>query len=301
MAIGRGPRLLRLILGGALLLAAPGGAQVAPGGDPNGFVECRVGDRSVYKPRRQCPPRDTIVRDRKPAGAAQNSGWAALDAESGVTRVPVVACRSRAELAEIGANRPENRAVLTRLAVKRGRCTRLAAHTGFAIANRGGDALQIRTAEQGRLWVAPDLDVPDLARLPLAGRLEPDPSDGAVPAALTPEEQQAVDAELAQKKTVPGFVGRVQIGGPSHVPGVRDGGAARKAAGPGGDDGHRRSCLCANGQTISADRSCDEACDVQASFGSNDVDRRGCHYRGELMPCQESGRRKAEDRMRRGY
>ena len=63
-------------------------------------------------------------------------------------------------------------------------------------------------------------------------------------------------AELATKKTVPGFVGRVRPGrgvGGSHVPGVRDGSAsAGRSSGSGGS--YTRSCLCTNGRTITSSR-----------------------------------------------
>jgi hypothetical protein len=125
----------------------------------------------------------------------------------------------------------------------------------------------------------------------LVGHLQPEAGDPAAhaPPGLTAAEQEKVDADLARKGTVPGFVGRVKPRG--------SGGAGDSDTSDGGP--LTKTCLCSNGKTVYAQQSCDDACGTHASAGSNAVDRRGCHYRGELMDCRESARRKAAEALRR--
>jgi hypothetical protein len=219
------------------------------------------------------------------AGSGQSS-WAAIEDDRGITLVPVLACRTRKALAGITSSAPENRAVLVRLFVKQGECTRLPQYTPIIAIARTSEDLQVRTTDLGRLWVSQTTRISGLAEMALAGRLAPESSKPVPTSGLTADEREAVDAQLDEKETVPGFVRRVRVG---------DGaGGSRSDSG----DTRRRSCRCTNGKTITAFRPCDEACDVQASIGSNEVDKKGCHYKGELMDCRESGRRKAMDQMR---
>jgi len=222
------------------------------------------------------------------AGSGQSS-WAAIEDDRGITLVPVLACRTRNALARVSSSGPENWGVFVRLFVEQGECTRLPQYTSIILIDRTLEALHVRTAGLGRLWVSQTTRVPGLAEMALGGRLKEESSEPAPASGLTDDEQKAVDAQLAEKETVSEFAGRARIG--------------RRTGGSRGDssDTKRRSCRCTNGKTITAFRPCDEACDVQASIGSNEVDKKGCHFHGELMDCRESGRRKAEERLRRGY
>jgi hypothetical protein len=294
-----------LALALTLLLWDPSAPLAEESADLDGYVECQVGGRKVLKRRRECLGRNSVTRDFGAEEAAGDAQWASIEGDRGVTLAPVLACRTSQALGNVISTATENRALLARVAVQSGQCTRLPRQTFFALSERVGGALRIRSAELGRLWASDAIRVPGLETLPLAGRLAPDTRDQPPAAGLSEEEQDAVKAELAAKKTVPGFVGRVRPGrgvGGSHVPGVRDGSAsAGRSSGSGGS--YTRSCLCTNGRTITSSRPCDEACDVQSAVGSNEVDRKGCHYKGELMDCRESGRRKGEDlaRRHRGY
>jgi len=162
------------------------------------------------------------------------SSWAAIEDDRGITLVPVLACRTREALTRVTSSAPENRAVFVRLSVKQGECTRLPLHTPFIPIDRTSGVLHVRTMDLGRLWVSQATRVLGLAEMPLAGRLVPESSEPVSTSGLTADEQEAVDALLAEKETVPGFMRGVRIGGRSHVQGGSHNQGARNGGGQSG-------------------------------------------------------------------
>lgn len=230
------------------------------------------------------------------AAGADPNGWAAVEGDQGISMEPVLACRTVDDLrAVFGASEP-NWGTLAQAAVRRGRCTRLPAYSVFMSVSQGPGAMQIHTLQHGRLWVATTGRVPDLAQLPLQGRLEPEP-ESQPPARFTKEELREIREQLSRKETAPGVGGRVQIGDRSHVPAIREGRHRSRAD---SDDTTMRSCRCTNGRYIKAQRSCDEACDVHTSVGESGPSDDGyCYFHGERMDCERVGELTFEERARR--
>lgn len=104
-----------------------------------------------------------------PAWAAADDGWAAIEADHGISTQPVLACRSFDELRGVAGTGEVNRPALAQLAAKRGVCIRLDTGAIFTIVGRRPGALHIRTAKRGRLWVAETARVPGIAELALEG------------------------------------------------------------------------------------------------------------------------------------
>ena len=123
-------------------------------------------------------------------GASGQSSWAAIEDDRGITLVPALACRTRNALTRVTSSAPENWAVLVRLSVKQGECTRLPQYTAIIPIDRTSGALHVRTTDLGRLWVSPTTRVPGLAEMALAGRLAPEPSEPVPASGLTADEQE---------------------------------------------------------------------------------------------------------------
>ena len=219
------------------------------------------------------------------ADSPSSDPWATIDGDQGLTLVPVLACRRTEVLSRILATQSTPRAMLSKIAVQQGECTRLAAYTSFIPLERSSGATRIRTFRSGRLWIADNVRVKGFANMALTGRLKREADSTEPVMGLTGDEHEAVSQALSEKDTVPGFVRRVPVG---------DGSTRSKGA---LSDRRSRECLCTNGRRIHTSRSCDAACGVHNAIGLNGADEEACYYLGERMSsCEEAGRRISEDR-----
>ncbi len=141
------------------------------------------------------------------------SPWAAIEDGRGITLVPVLACRTPQVLNNITSSAPENREVFVRLFVSQGECTKLPQYTPFTPISRTSEAMHIRTATLGRVWVSQTARVPGFAEMVIRGRLRPDSREHAPSFGLTTDEREAVGVELAKKKTVRGPRSSIGLGG----------------------------------------------------------------------------------------
>ncbi len=212
--------------------------------------------------------------------ASGQSSWATIEDDRGISLIPVLACRTQSALRRITASNPENRRVFVGLSFKQGECTRLSAYTAFILSERKAKALRIRTTDRGRLWVSQITRVTGIAEIALAGQLAPELSEALPTSDLTQDEQENVDARLAESETSRRYDRSARVG-------PRVGGRRWKKGNSG-----MKSCRCLNGRYIKTQRSCNAACGVHESIGETGPSDDGkCYFRGEEMDCQRAGER----------
>lgn len=217
------------------------------------------------------------------------SSWATLEDDRGISLIPVLACRSRSALARITSSAPENRTVFARLSFNQGECTRLSAFTAFVVVDDDtSSSLRIRTKDLGRLWVSQVTRVADIADVALAGQFAAEMGEPAPASGLTQDEQENVDAQLAERETSRRYDRSARVG-------PRVGGRRWKSGNSG-----MKSCRCLNGRSVKTQRSCDDACGVHTSIGKTGLSEDGtCHFRGQEMDCRLAGEFAFEERARR--
>ena len=147
-----------------------------------------------------------------PALQATAEQWAALEADQGLTLVPVLACRTRDALGNVMSGGANNHMVFAKIFVEQGECTRVPKYTSFVPIERGPNTLRIRTTGLGRLWVSQTTRIAGIDDMALAGQLKPEASETKPDHGLTSAEQAAAADRLAERKTVSGYVDRVRIG-----------------------------------------------------------------------------------------
>ncbi len=138
--------------------------------DPSALVECRFGGRSVFTRRDGCPEENVVERAPREAKKPAPNQWAALNRDSGITLIPVLACRTQEALMRVTSAPAPNRPIYAQAHANRGRCTRLPAQTFFFLTGGATEPLQIRTMALGRVWVSPSTRVPGLEQLDLPER-----------------------------------------------------------------------------------------------------------------------------------
>lgn len=281
------PSFLNLTLIFALVMTAPALAE----NNADVIVRCDEHGRTIFKLRRDCFGQ-SIALDKKTEKQNHTGAWATIDGDRGVTLIPVLACRDPIVLSGIISTDEQNHEVLTRLTVQQGKCTRLPPSTAFVTTNQSHDAYRVRVTDLGELWISQSVRVSGLAGMSLSGRLAPEQPARALQSAsgLTDDEAAAVKAQLAEKKTVPGFAGRVQVGNNS---------PSRKRRGQSSDTG-MKECLCGNGRRVHTQRACVDACGVQTdSVAHDDCDHEGCYWYGEKMSPEAAARRWVDEQRRR--